>query len=143
MLDVERHIEGEPLASRPIVVFPLDDRRIGISRVAGKFQHRGPPSFLIFSPPPMPFGPNARATSFYGGPAGFRFFRGPGQSDRPGRSRRCAFSAKRWVYSPTPSDSSQFTICRIATHLCRCDTFQDCLNPQSSLAVLGSNNPSL
>src|SRR5262249_60548867 len=44
MLDVERHIEGEPLASRPIVVFTLDDGRIGVAGMAGKFQHRGPPS---------------------------------------------------------------------------------------------------
>src|SRR6516164_6891349 len=42
MLDIERDIEGEPLASRPVVVRPLDDRRIGVSGVAGKFQHRGP-----------------------------------------------------------------------------------------------------
>src|SRR6266446_3677195 len=33
--------EGEPLASRPAVVFALDDRRIGVSGVAGKFQHWG------------------------------------------------------------------------------------------------------
>jgi hypothetical protein len=43
MLDVERDIEGEPLASRPVVVFALDDRRIGVSGVAGKFQHGGTP----------------------------------------------------------------------------------------------------
>ena len=39
MLDVERDVEGEPLASRPVVVFPLDDGRIGVSAMAGKFQH--------------------------------------------------------------------------------------------------------
>ena len=33
--------KGEPLASRPAIVFALDDRRIGVSSVAGKFQHRG------------------------------------------------------------------------------------------------------
>src|SRR6516162_9376134 len=41
MLDVERDVEGEPLASRPAVVFALDDRRIAVSGVAGKFQHWG------------------------------------------------------------------------------------------------------
>ena len=46
MLDVERDIEGEPLASRPTVVRPLDDRRIGISGMAGKFQHRDAPCWL-------------------------------------------------------------------------------------------------
>src|SRR5215831_15447710 len=46
MLDIERDIEGEPLASRPIVVFPLDDGRIRVPRVAGKFQHRDPPCSL-------------------------------------------------------------------------------------------------
>src|SRR5215470_15688203 len=41
MLDIERDVEGEPLASGPVVVFALDDRRIGVSGVSGKFQHRG------------------------------------------------------------------------------------------------------
>src|SRR5215831_7191453 len=43
MLDVERNIEGEPLAARPRVVRPLYDWRVGVARVAGKFQHRRSP----------------------------------------------------------------------------------------------------
>src|SRR5262249_20356188 len=43
MLDVERDIEGEPLASRPTVVFAPDDGRIGVSGMAGKLQHRDAP----------------------------------------------------------------------------------------------------
>ena len=39
MLDVERDVEGEPLASGPSVVRPLDDRRIGIAGMARKCQH--------------------------------------------------------------------------------------------------------
>src|SRR6185295_16140322 len=46
MLDIERDVEGEPLASRPAVVFPLDDRRIGVSAMAGKFQHGCAPWWL-------------------------------------------------------------------------------------------------
>src|SRR5262249_54542191 len=46
MLDVERDIEGEPLASRPTVVFQLDDRRIGVSGMAREFQHGGAPCWL-------------------------------------------------------------------------------------------------
>jgi hypothetical protein len=36
MLGVERDVEGEPLASRPTVLFPLDDRRIGVAVVGGE-----------------------------------------------------------------------------------------------------------
>ncbi len=37
MFDVERDVEGEPLAARPTVVFALDDWRIGVSAMAGEF----------------------------------------------------------------------------------------------------------
>src|SRR5262249_47341249 len=43
VLDVERDVEGEPLAARPAVVLALDDRRIVITVVAGKLQHQSPP----------------------------------------------------------------------------------------------------
>jgi hypothetical protein len=46
MLDIERDVEGEPLALRPTVVFALDDRGICVSAVAGKFQHWGAPCVL-------------------------------------------------------------------------------------------------
>jgi hypothetical protein len=37
MLDIERDIEGEPLRSRPSVVRPLGDRRIGVWVWPGSF----------------------------------------------------------------------------------------------------------
>src|SRR5262249_36924974 len=46
MLDVKRDIEGEPLAARPSVVLPLDDRRVGVAGMAGKFQHWSAPCWL-------------------------------------------------------------------------------------------------
>src|SRR5262249_44086150 len=101
MLDIERHIEGEPLASRPAVVRPLDDGRIGVPGMAGKLQHRDLlPSSNFFATADAVWheGPAPRArhrlrvrrdSRNYGGPAGSRFFRDPDQSDRTGRSRQC------------------------------------------------------
>src|SRR5262245_5950390 len=43
VLDVERDIEGEPLAIRPTVVFAFDDRRVGVPVVGGESQHWGAP----------------------------------------------------------------------------------------------------
>ena len=39
MFDVQRHIERQPLPVRPGVVWPVDDRRIGIARMTWKLQH--------------------------------------------------------------------------------------------------------
>ena len=43
VLDVERNVEGQPLALRPAVIGPRRDRRIVIAVVAGKLQHRSSP----------------------------------------------------------------------------------------------------
>ena len=39
MLDIERHVERQALAPRPLIARPFDDRRIGVASMAWKLEH--------------------------------------------------------------------------------------------------------